>query len=118
MQSFHTGQKAVSPMDLNKMLGNPEILAEYSNFQEKIDTFGVYKSLDERHIQVLWRALSLESEAKSLRLDDALFGSGQPQKLENIAKNGAWQAITSSPFLQILFEAFDASDTPPKEEEA
>lgn len=96
MQSFHTGQKAISLLDLEQWMSKATELA-YEEFISGVREFRVYDSLDERHLKMIWLALRNRKEA----LDMLLVEPGQRYEkyMDGVV---VAQQIKQSPFLQLL----------------
>jgi len=66
MQGFHTGERAFTIKDVERLLDlNKSDLNTYKDFKGKFLKIDAYKRLDERHIILLWLALT-HSDNKSL----------------------------------------------------
>ncbi|AGX88740.1 NUDIX domain-containing protein [Candidatus Symbiobacter mobilis] len=100
MQSFHTGEKAISLAVLEQWMSRMGEHHRYESFKEGIARFGVYDALDERHLKLIWLAM----RGDCTDLDMALFGRGQTFiETATHAQEDRRQLISTSPFLRLLF---------------
>ena len=61
IQGFHTGEKAVCVKDIRRVLNAVVKGSKYKDpeeFLEKFKSFQAYSGIDEKHIYILWRALT------------------------------------------------------------
>lgn len=117
MQSFHTGEKAFTIKTVIDILDGDdgkelfENVGRSGDFVSAIRKAKAYKELDERHFQVLWRAIHLSS-TKTLKSATQSVGLitriGFEQQAKNILVGVCSGQISSiaEPFARVLFNRF------------